>query len=89
MTKVPEPTEKSKIQRYNTKNATKTSITQRFRTDLGRSVEVTTATPLVCFNRFTRAQPSELPQQRCNQKDTHKAIKFTGDILTDTITALM
>ena len=36
------------------KNATKTSITQRLRTDLGRSVRVTTkATHFVWFNRFT------------------------------------
>ena len=34
------------------KNATKTSITQRLRTDLGRSVGVTIATQLVWLNRF-------------------------------------
>ena len=33
MTKTPTPTEKSKKQRDNTKNATKPSITQRLRTD--------------------------------------------------------
>ena len=44
MTKAPTPTKKSKMQRDNTKNATKTSITQRLRTDLGRSVGVTIAT---------------------------------------------
>ena len=38
MTKAPTPTEKSKKQSDNTKNATKTSITHRLRTDLGRSV---------------------------------------------------
>ena len=39
MTKTTTPKEKSKKQRDNTKNATKTSITQRLWTDLGRSVE--------------------------------------------------
>ena len=37
------------------KIATKRSITQRLRTDLGRSVGVTTATQLVWLNRFTGA----------------------------------
>ena len=44
MTKVPTPTEKSKKQRDIIKNATKTSITQRLRTYLGRSVGVTAGT---------------------------------------------
>ena len=48
----------SKTQRPNTKNATKTSTAQPLRTDLGRSVEVTTAIPVVWLSRFTRAQPS-------------------------------
>ena len=52
------PTEKSKKHRNNVTNATKTSITQRLRTDLGRSEGVTAATSLVWFNRFTGAQPS-------------------------------
>ena len=69
MTKAPTPTEKSKKQRDNIKNATKTSITQRLRTDLGRSVWVTTATQLVRLNRFTGSQPSHLPQKPCSQKD--------------------
>ena len=43
MTKAPIPAEKSKKQRDNIKYATKTSITQRFRTDLGRSVGTTEA----------------------------------------------
>ena len=47
MTKAPTPTEMSKGQSDNTNNATKSSITQRLRTDLGRSVGVTTATQLV------------------------------------------
>ena len=46
MTKAPTPTGKSKKQRDNTKTPPKTSITQRLRTDLGRSVGVTTATQL-------------------------------------------
>ena len=49
----------------------KNSITQRLRTDLGRSVLVTTAVELVWLNRFTGSQPSQLPQKLCNQKDTH------------------
>ena len=44
MTKAPTPTEMSKGQSDNKNNATKISITQRLRTDLGRSVGVTTAT---------------------------------------------
>ena len=47
MTKVPTPTELSKGQSDNINNATKSSIKQRLRTDLGRSVGVTTATQLV------------------------------------------
>ena len=48
-----------------------TSITQRLRTDLRRSVGVKAVTQLVWLNRITRAQPSLYPQQPCNQKDTH------------------
>ena len=62
---------KSKKQRENTKTPQKTSITQRLRTDLGRSVGVTIAIQLVWLNRFTGSQPSHLPQKPCNQKDTH------------------
>ena len=58
MTKVPTPTEKSKKQRDNIKTPPKTLITQRLRTDLGRSVGLTAVTPLVWLNRFTRTQPS-------------------------------
>ena len=42
---------KSKKQRDNIKHATKTLITQRLRTDLGRSVGVTAVTQLVWLNR--------------------------------------
>ena len=52
---------KNKKQRDNTKTPSKTSITQRLRTDLGRSVDVTTATPLVWLNRFMSAQLSHQP----------------------------
>ena len=41
-----------------TQNGTKPSITQRLRTDLGRSVRVTTVIPLVRSNRFTGTTPS-------------------------------
>ena len=44
---------------------------KRLRTDLGRSVGVTTATQLVWLTGL-RAQPSPSPQQPCNQKDTFK-----------------
>ena len=53
MTKAHTPTEMSKRQSDNTKKPTKSSIKQQLRTDLGRSVGVTTATQLVWFTRFT------------------------------------
>ena len=53
LTKAPTLTEISKWQSDNTNNATKCSITQWLRTDLGRSVGVTTVTQLVCFTGFT------------------------------------
>ena len=40
-------------------NATKTAITQRFRTYLGRSVGVTTVIKLAWLNRFMGSQPSK------------------------------
>ena len=58
MTKALSPTEKLKKQRDNTKTPPKTSITQRLRTDLGRSVGVTIATQLALLNRFMGSQPS-------------------------------
>ena len=42
----------------NTKTPPKTAITQRLRTDLGRSVGVTTVIQLVWLNRFTGTQPT-------------------------------
>ena len=61
MTNTPTLTEKSK-KRDNIKNATKnfdyTTIADRLRTDLGRSVGGTAVTKLVWLNRFTSAQPS-------------------------------
>ena len=57
MTKAPTPAEISKRQSDNTNNATKSSITQRLQTDLGRSVGVTTATQLVSLIGL-RAKPS-------------------------------
>ena len=59
------PTEMSKGQSSNTNNATKSSIKQQLRTDLGRSVGVTGV-----VSRFT-GPPSHSPQQPCNQKYTH------------------
>ena len=58
MTKALTPTEKYKKERDNTKTPPKTLTTQRLWTDLGRTVRVTTGTPLVWLNRFTSAQPS-------------------------------
>ena len=58
MTKAPTPTEKSKKQHDNTKTPPKSSITQRLRTDLGRSVGETIATKLVWLNRFAGSLPS-------------------------------
>ena len=54
MTKAPTPTEMSKGPKV-TKQTTpqKSSIKQRLRTDLGRSVGVTTATQLVWLTWFT------------------------------------
>ena len=46
MTKAPTPTEKIKKKCDNTKTQPKTSITQRLRTNVGRSLEVPTATQL-------------------------------------------
>ena len=73
MKKAPTPTEMSKGQIDNTNNATKSSIKQQLRTDLGRSVGVTTATQLVWLTWFT-GPPSHFPQQPCNQKDTYLKI---------------
>ena len=68
MTTTPTPTEKSKKQRDNTKTPT---ITQRLRTDLGRSVGVTTATQLVWLNRCTISQPSHTNRKSCVIKRTY------------------
>ena len=68
MTKVPTPAGMSKGQSDNTNKATKSSVTQRLRTDLGRSVGVYTTIQLVWLTGL-RAQPFHSPQQPCNQKD--------------------
>ena len=70
MTKTPTPAEMPKGQSDNTNNAKRSSITQRLRTDLGRSVGVT---QLVWLTWFT-GPPSHSPQQPCNQKDTRLKI---------------
>ena len=56
------------------KNATKNSITQRLRTDLGQSVVVTIDTQLVWLNRLTGSQSSHSPQQLCNPMHEHAGI---------------
>ena len=59
MTKAPTPTENVKKANDNTNNATKSSITQRLRTDLGRSVGVTTKLVwLTCFRGPTFPLPA-------------------------------
>ena len=73
MTKAPTLTEMSKGQSDNTNNATKSSIKQRLRTYLGRSVGVTTATQHVWLTWLT-GPPSHSPQQPYNKKDTHLKI---------------
>ena len=76
MTKAPTPAKISKGQSDNTqkrKKRHKNSITQRLRTDLGRSIGVTTATQLVWLTGL-QTQPSHFPQQPCNQKDTNLKI---------------
>ena len=80
MTKAPTPTEKSKKQRETTKTPPKTSITQRLRTDLGRSVGVTIATQLVWLNQLTGTQPSHSPQQLCNRGNEHAGISLQFDL---------
>ena len=63
ITKAPIPTEISKGQNDHTNNATKSSIKKRLRTDLGRSVGVTTATKLVWLTWFT-GPPSHSRQKK-------------------------
>ena len=58
MTKAPTSIEKPRKLRDNTLTPSKTSITQRLRTDLGRSVRVIIASQLVWLNRFKGSQPS-------------------------------
>ena len=53
MTKAPTPTEMSKGKVTTQTTPQKSSIKQRLRTDLGRSVGVTTATQLVWLTWFT------------------------------------
>ena len=65
--KGPYTQEKSKQECDNTKTLPKTSITQRLRTDLGRSVWVTIVTQLVWLNKLTGFQPSHSSQQWCNR----------------------
>ena len=71
MTKAPTPTEKSKNQRDKTKTPPKISITQRLRTDLGRSVGVTIVNhPTVVVKPVYGIPTFLLTAKACNQKDT-------------------
>ena len=74
MTKALTPTEHFKKQSDNTKTPPKHSITQRLRTDLGRSVGVEKANLLVRLNRITGSKPSHLPQKLCNENDIYLKI---------------
>ena len=65
--------QRMKVKRQH-ENATKALITQRLRTDLERSAEVTSAIQLVWLNRFMGFQPSHLPQKLCNDNDTNLKI---------------
>ena len=56
------------------KRPPKTPITQRLRTDFGRSVGVTIATQLVWLNWLTGSQPSHSPHQLCNRENEHAGI---------------
>ena len=67
MTKAMKQTENSKKQSDNTNTPPKHLITQRLRTNLGRSVGVTKASQLVWLHRFTKSQASHLAQKLCNQ----------------------
>ena len=69
MTKAPIPTEMSKGQSSDTNNATKSSIKQQLRTDLGRSVGVTTATQLVWLTGLLAHLPT--PRNSRVIKSTH------------------
>ena len=71
MTKAPIPTKNITKTIGNTKTPPNTSITY----GLGWTVEVKFVIQLVLLNRFTGTQPSYLPQQPCNQTDTHLNIK--------------
>ena len=72
--KSPTPTEKFQKATWKHKNATKNSITQRLRTDLGRSVGVTIATQLVWLNQLKGSQPSHSPQQLCDRGHKHAGV---------------
>ena len=86
MTKAPTPEEMSKGQSDNRNNATKKLITQRLRTDLGRSVGVTTTTKLVWLTGIW-AKPSHSPKQPGNKKDTHLKICKKPPYIDNKLTA--
>ena len=71
MTKAPTPTEMSKGQSDNTNNATKKSIKQRLRTDLGRSVGVTTATQLVWLTGLRAHLPTNRNSRLIKRRNKH------------------
>ena len=71
---------KPKKKSDNTQTSPKTSITQRLRTDLGRSAGATTATQLVLLNQLTGSQPSHSPQQLCNRGNEHAGISLQLDL---------
>ena len=74
ITKVLTPTENSK-RNVITQKHHKKSITKRLRTDLGRSVGVTTSIQLVWLKLFTGSKPFNQPQKQCYKKDSHLNVR--------------
>ena len=76
MTKAPISSENESQETTHANTTPKTSIKQRLRTDLGRSVGVAVI-QLLKLNWFTGSQPSHLSQKMCTQLDTQcQKIKF-------------
>ena len=71
MTKVPTPTEQSKKQRDNTKNASKNFDYTTIADQIWTVRWSDNNHPLVLLNRITSTQPSHQPQQPCNEKYIH------------------
>ena len=68
--KAPTPTDKSKKQTWQHKNATKNTSIEDWLRKVSWNNDSHPTIP-VWLNQFTGSQPSHLPQNLCNQKDTH------------------